>query len=225
MLNMIHDLDEMLYPTIPDAVNILGDAGAAAAIQDCDVKAPFAVVRALIDRSYDERHDWRELLVEQFGVDPEYLHAAYHKRLDHKIITPYPNLSQHFAALGNQASHVVLTHSSEEWATRTIEHIQLRPWFPDDRILAWEKYRASKGISTHGFELALQTLGGVDPRDAVFGDDSLRNLVTAKKMGLTTVWTSHGRSLPPEHIRHVDHVVENIEIFMQQQIALMKPHP
>jgi len=225
MLNMIHDLDEMLYPAYPGAHDIMGNAGAAAAIEDCGVALAFAAARALIDRSYAERIDWRDLLVEEHGVDADHLHAAYHKRLDHRLITPYPNLSQYFEALGAQASHVMLTHSAAEWAVRTVDHISLRPWFPDERILSWEKYKAHKGVSTRGFEMALEKLGGVDPRDAVFGDDSLRNLATAKAMGLTTVWTSHGQALPPGHSRTVDHVVENIEIFMKQQVSQMTRKP
>ena len=223
MLNMIHDLDEMLYPAYPGAHDIMGDAAANAAVEDCGVAVTFAQARVLIDKSFAERNDWRDLLVEAHGIDADLLHAAYHKRLDHRLITPYPNLSQCFAALGARASHVILTHSAAEWAMRTVDHLSLRPWFPDERILSWEKYKAHKGVSTRGFEMALETLGGVDPRAAVFADDGLRNLATAKAMGLTTVWTSHGKTLPQGHARDVDHVVENIEVFMRQQVALLAP--
>jgi FMN phosphatase YigB (HAD superfamily) len=220
MMKMIHDLDEMLYPTYPDAVNIMCNTAAISAVQDCGLRESVAAARALIDRAIAEKPDWMDYLVER-GVDADQLHAAYHRRLDHKLITPYPSLSKYFAELGAQASHVMLTHSADEWAKRTLDHLSLRPWFPDERILAWEKYKALKGQSTKGFEMAANILQA-EPRDIVFSDDSLRNLKTAKDMGMTTVWTSHGRPLPAEQAHYVDHVVGNIEIFMQQQIALMR---
>lgn len=220
MLKMIHDLDEMLYPTYPDAVNIMCNAGAIAAVQDCGLRRSVAEARAMIDRAIAERPDWMSYLVEN-GVDEDHLHAAYHKRLDHKLIAPYPSLSKHFSELGDHASHVMLTHSAGEWAARTVEHLALRPWFPDERILSWEKYRALKGTSTKGFEMAAQLLQA-DPRDITFADDSLKNLKTAKSMGMTTVWTSHGKPLPAGQAPYVDHMVGSIEIFMQQQIALMR---
>jgi len=220
MLKIIHDLDDMLYPSFPDAENIKNSAAAVAAIQDCGLKADFAAAHDMIVRSLEERHDWMAALIEK-GIDPDQLHAAYHRRLDHTVITPYPNLSKHFSTLGEEASHVLLTHSDADWSGRVIDHIGLRPWFPDDRILGWEKYKALKGTSTKGFEMAANILQA-DHRDIMFADDSLRNLKTAKSMGMTTVWTSHGKPLPAGHAQYVDYMVGNIEIFMQQQIALMR---
>ncbi len=221
MLKMIHDLDEMLYPLYPDGVDIMCHAGAVAAVEDCGLPVTVAEARAMIDRALAERQvDWMFYLLER-GSTSDQLHAAYHKRLDHTLIQPYPSLSKYFAALGDQATHVMLTHSAHEWAVRTVEHIHLRPWFPDDRILAWEKYKAHKSASTKGFEMALEKLGAARADQAVFADDSATNLVIAKKMGITTVWVSHARSLPAEQAAHVDQVVENIEIFMEQQVALL----
>lgn len=225
MLKMIHDLDEFLYPTYPDAGNIMGDAAAIAAVEDCGLAISVAEARALIDRSYNEHHDWRDLLVSDHKADPDHLHAAYHKRLDHKLIVPYPQLSKSFSDLSGHASHVILTHSAAEWASRTVDHLSLRPWFPDERILAWEKYKALKSFSTKGFEMAARLLDA-DPREVTFGDDSLRNLKTAKDMGMTTIWASHGKPLPAGQAHYVDHIVGNIDIFMQQQVALIgKPSP
>jgi putative hydrolase of the HAD superfamily len=211
----------MLYPLYPDGVDIMCQAGAMAAVEDCGLPVTVAEARAMINRALAESQlDWMVYLLE-YGSTSDQLHAAYHKRLDHTLIQPYPSLSKYFMALGDQAAHVMLTHSAHEWAVRTIEHIQLRPWFPDERILAWEQYKAHKSHSTKGFEMALEKLGVTRADQVVFADDSAVNLVIAKKMGITTVWVSHARALPAEQSVHVDHVVKNIEVFMKQQVALL----
>lgn len=220
MLKMIHDLDNMLYPDYPDAFNIMNDAGAAAAVHDCQLKISVAEARTLIDRAIKECPGWLDLLVEK-GLDTDRFMAAYHKRLDHKVITPYPTLAQKFNALNGHADHVVLTHSNADWAGRAIDHIALRPWLPEDRVLSWEHYKEWKSSSTKGFEKAASLLQA-DPKDIVFADDSLRNLKTAKSMGMTTVWTSHGRVMPAGQGAHVDHNVENIEVFLGQQVDRFK---
>lgn len=223
MLKMIHDLDNMLYPDYPDAFNIMNDAGALTAVHDCQLKISVAEARKMIDDAIATRPGWLDILIEN-GLDAEQFMDAYHKRLDHKVIQPYPTLSQTFNALNGHADHVVLTHSNADWAGRAIDHIALRPWLPEDRVLSWEKYKEWKSVSTRGFEMAAQLLQA-DHKDIVFADDSLRNLKTAKSMGMTTVWTSHGRPMPAAHASSVDHVVENIDVFLQQQVQRFKKTP
>lgn len=220
MLKMIHDLDNMLYPDYPDAYNIMNDAGALAAVHDCQLRITVAQARAMIDEAIATRPGWLDILVEN-GLDTDQFMAAYHQRLDHKVITPYPTLTQKFNELNGHADHVVLTHSNADWAGRAIDHIALRPWLPEERVLSWEHYKEWKSSSTKGFEMAAQLLQA-DPKDIVFADDSLRNLKIAKSMGMTTVWTSHGRVMPAEHARNVDHAVENIEVFLGQQVECFK---
>lgn len=224
MLKMIHDLDEMLYPTYPDAVNIMWNVGAQAAIEKCGLKTSFETARDMIDLAIQEKRNWMAYLVE-YGVDPDQFHCEYHANLDHRLIQPYPKLSRYFAALGGHASHVMLTHSAAEWASRTVEHIGLRSWFPEDRILAWEKYKELKSASTKGFEMALEKLDAARPDEAVFADDSIANLVIPSKMGITTVWVSHNRPLPAGMEPHVDHVVESIEVFMKEQVNMLRKTP
>ncbi len=220
MLKMIHDLDNMLYPDYPDAFNIMNDAGAAAAVHDCQLKISVAEARAMIDKAISTRPGWLDILIEN-GLDADQFMVAYHKRLDHKVITPYPTLTQKFNELNGHADHVVLTHSNADWAGRAIDHIALRPWLPEHRVLSWEKYKEWKSAGTRGFEMAAHLLQA-DPKDIVFADDSLRNLKTAKSMGMTTVWTSHGRALPAENAQYVDHNVETIEVFLGQQVDRFK---
>lgn len=220
MLKMIHDLDNMLYPDYPDAFNIMNSAAALVAVHDCQLQITVAEARKMLEKSIAERPGWLDILIEE-GLDTDYFMEAYHKRLDHTLITPYPTLTQKFNELNGHADHVVLTHSNADWARRAIDHIALRPWLPEERVLSWEKYKKWKSVSTKGFEMAAAILQA-EPKDIVFSDDSLRNLTTAKSMGIATVWASHGRPLPAGQGRHVDHVVDNIVLFMQQQIALIR---
>ena len=216
MLKMIHDLDNMLYPDFPDAPRIMNNAGAMAAVHDCKLNISVAEAGHLIERALKECPGWLDLLVEK-GLDVEAFMGFYHRRLDHTLITPYPDLVSHFNALSGKADHVVLTHSNGEWARRALDHIGLGDHLPDERVLSWEKYKEWKSLSARGFEKAAALLQA-EPREIIFSDDSVRNLKTAKAMGITTVWVSHGRSLPAGEAAHVDHCVDNIGVFLRQQI-------
>lgn len=228
MLKMIHDLDEMLYPTYPDATNIMCSTAARVAVEDCGLSASVAYARELIDMAIaHKKADWMHYLVAE-GVDADHFHAVYHQKLDHKLITPYPNLSRYFNELGSEADHVLLTHSAGEWAERVLKHINLSQWFPEDRILSWEKYKAPKSTSFNGFKMAMERLNTKSRGEVVFADDSASNLITAHKMGITTVWVSHNRPVPMHVASHIDHVVESIEVFMRDQVDLLRksaPNP
>lgn len=220
MLKMIHDLDNMLYPEYPGAVDDMNMAGALAAVHDCHMKISVAEAKSLIEKAVKECPGWLDLLVQR-GLDVEKFMGPYHERLDHLLIQPYPQLTEQFNSLAGQADHVVLTHSNGEWAHRTIKHIGLHQHLPEARVLSWEKYKAWKSVSTTGFEKAAALLQA-EPREIIFSDDSVRNLKTAKDMGMTTVWVSHGRNVPAGAAAHIDHCVENITVFLEERIEALK---
>ena len=60
---------------------------------------------------------------------------------------------------------------------------------------------------------------GLDPRRAVLFDDSPRNLVPAKALGMKTVWFNNGMGLSSWKIErpelHIDHQTDNLAVFLQ----------
>lgn len=217
----IHDLDDNLQRFHQGIGISFNQAATRAAIEDCGLNLPSAEVEDLIQRGYHERHDFTALLVEQHGVDWDKLHYSYNMRVDRALIKPFPHLPDRLTALGTDSVHSMLTHSHICWAKDAVGINRIEPWFPEDRLLTLEVYRETKNLGTRGFDMALERMGNPKPgQDEIFfTDDALVNLVTAKKMGLTTVWSSHGRPLPPEFAQYVDHVVGDICIFLQQQAA------
>lgn len=220
----IHDLDDNLQRFKPHAEAAMNEACARAAVEDCGVGLGLQDALDLIRESMALRATPFQLLIERHGVDWDSLHLAYNQRVDRGIVNPIPQLPACLAALGSTAAHCILTHSHMLWASDCVDLNNIRPWFPDQRIVTLEMYKEEpKHVGTKGFELALSRLGGPDPKDTVFTDDTPANLVTAKKMGMQTVWSSHGRTLPAAFIAYVDHVAHDACEFLQTQIAAHNP--
>lgn len=213
----IHDLDDNLQRFKPQAEAVMNEACARAAIEDCGVGLGLQEAMDLIKESIATRQSHFQLFIERHGVDWDTLHLSYNQRVDRSIIDPIPQLPASLAALGSKAEHCILTHSHMLWASECVDLNKIRPWFPDQRIVTLEMYKEEpKHIGTKGFELALSRLGGPDPKDTVFTDDTPANLVTAKKMGMQTVWSSHGRVLPAAFSAYIDHVAHDACEFLQK---------
>lgn len=217
----IHDLDDNLHHFHQGMGASFNHAATRAAIEDCGVTLSPAEVEELIQRGHAERNDFTSLLVEQHGVDWDTLHHGYNIRVDRAVIKPLPHLPNCLTALGTDSVHSMLTHSHLCWATDAVAISRIEPWFPEDRIVTLEVYRQPKNIGPRGFHIALERMGNPKPGQdqIIFTDDTLPNLVTAKKMGMQTMWSSHGRSLPAEFASYVDFVSDDICAFLQQQAA------
>jgi putative hydrolase of the HAD superfamily len=74
-----------------------------------------------------------------------------------------------------------------------------------DAVYAVESTRFQPKPSRKGFRLLLQA-ERIDPCRAVMVDDSLDNLLTAKRLGLKTVWVSRATRQPP----HVDARISSV---------------
>ena len=217
----IHDLDDNLHHFHQGMGASFNHAATRAAIEDCGVTLSPAEVEELIQRGHAERNDFTSLLVEQHGVDWDTLHHGYNIRVDRAVIKPLPHLPNCLTALGTDSVHSMLTHSHLCWATDAVAISRIEPWFPEDRIVTLEVYRQPKNIGPRGFHIALERMGNPKPGQdqIIFTDDTLPNLVTAKKMGMQTMWSSHGRALPAEFASYVDFVSDDICAFLQQQAA------
>lgn len=217
----IHDLDDNLQRFHQGIGISFNQAATRAAIEDCGLNLPPAEVEALIQRGHTERNDFTSLLVEQHGVDWDKLHHSYNMRVDRALIKPFPHLPGHLTALGTDNVHSMLTHSHMCWAKDAVVINHIEPWFPEDKLVTLEVYREPKNIGPRGFHMALERMGNPKPGqdEIIFTDDTLANLVTAKNMGMKTMWSSHGRALPPEFAPYVDFVNADICAFLQQQAA------
>ncbi|QQG37001.1 MAG: hypothetical protein HYS17_04335 [Micavibrio aeruginosavorus] len=216
MLYFIHDLDDNLQKFHPHAVDAMHAAAACAVIEDCGLTLTVDEVKKLIEESVRTKNSHFDLLIEQHGADWRTLHLGYNLRMDRGIVKPIAHLPACMAQFNGHAEHSILSHSHMAWASDCVDINGIRPWIPDERIITLEMYHTEpKHKGFKGFELALQSMGGPDPKNVIFTDDTAANHVMAKKMGMQTVWSSHGRTLAAEFASSVDHIVDDVTVFMQ----------
>ena len=210
LTGMLWDLDNTLYrldELLSDTFNV---AISKAAI-DAGLPLSFEDAVAMARTSYEKTGYSGRYFVEQYGLDRNALHFAFHDHLDEKVIA----VSLELQAQLDRASlsHALITHGARGWAMRVLAHIGLRHHFPEDRVFALEDMGyEKKHESPRPFIAGLRALN-MDPRHVVMMEDLAENLVIPHRMGMGTVWLHHGR-VPDVVPSHVDFTCANAVEFM-----------
>lgn len=111
--------------------------------------------------------------------------------------------------------HALITHSARPWALRTLEHLELKPWFPDHQVFGYEDYEfMSKAKSRKSFEIALASINK-NPEDVMMVEDTLENLRVPREMGMKTVFLHHGKK-PSTLPGFVDCDFSNVRELLEQ---------
>lgn len=207
---MLWDLDNTLYrldEILSDTFNV---AIAKAAI-DAGLPLSFEAAVAMARTSYEKTGYSGRYFVEQYGLERNALHFAFHRNLDEKVI----NASLELQAQLDRAPlcHALITHGARDWAMRVLAHIGLRKHFPDERIFALEDMGfEKKHESPRPFIAGMRALN-MGAENIVMMEDLAENLVIPHRMGMATVWLHHGRV--PEYVpSHVDFTCANAVEFM-----------
>ncbi|MBU0858468.1 MAG: HAD hydrolase-like protein [Alphaproteobacteria bacterium] len=208
---ILWDLDNTLYrleEMLEDSFNV---AIARAAI-DQGIPLSFESAVAMARTSYEKTGYSGRYFLEQFGLDRNVLHFAFHKHLDEKVINASLELQQLMDSA--KLTHALITHGARDWALRVLQHIGLRHHFPEPQVFALEDMAfEKKHESRRAFLSGLDALG-VEPAEALVMEDLAENLVIPHQMGLGTVWLHHGR-VPDTIPAHVDYCCANAVEFMQ----------
>lgn len=208
---ILWDLDNTLYrldDILSDSFNI---AISRAAI-DAGLPLAFEDAVAMARTSYEKTGYSGRYFVEQFGLDRNALHFAFHDHLDETVINASLDLQQHMdrAVL----SHALITHGARDWAQRVLQHIGLRHHFPEEQIFALEDMAfEKKHESRRPFLAGLKALG-LPAGQVLVMEDLAENLAIPHAMGMGTVWLHHGRA-PEAPPPHVDYTCANAVEFMR----------
>lgn len=213
---VIWDLDNTLYRFNEDFSQACQIAAARAAIKN-GAQYTLDEAVAICIQSFTRHGNSSHIFIEDHKINQQGMHADFHDFLDETVIHRSLELAELFrqAALQN----IIVTHASQNWARRILNHLGLSGHFPGDRIIAAEDVAfQSKASSRVPFERALDLLG-LAPDRVVVVEDSAQNLRIPHEMGLTTVLLHYGQPpVPmPDHV-HMD--CNNAADFLKTVIGL-----
>ena len=125
-------------------------------------------------------------LMRHYGTDPRRFLAETHRFPELADMVVHENALRHaLARLGG--SKLVFSNAPRRYVEDVLRAIGVARWF--DAVYTIEDARFRGKPAAHGFHLLLRK-HDIDPHRCVFLDDSLENLRTAKRLGMSTVWVS-----------------------------------
>lgn len=192
---IVFDLDGTLYRDDGEAMDSAYEsAGVAAALAAGALLSAEAAL--LVARKSFASHGYYAKGFEAYGVDPEDFHFRFHIHLKDEAMEAVEGLHDALAACGTDR-FVIATHSSRDWASRAVRRLLLDHLFPAERIITLEDCRfRDKRSDEEPFRRALAILGTAPERTAVI-EDSARNLVIPKQIGMATLLVNYRDQAKP----------------------------
>ena len=125
-------------------------------------------------------------LMRHYGTDPRRFLAETHRFPELADMVVHENALRHaLARLGGMK--LVFSNAPRHYVEDVLRTIGVARWF--DAVYTIEDARFRGKPAAHGFHLLLRK-HDMDPHRCAFLDDSLENLRTAKRLGMSTVWVS-----------------------------------
>ena len=152
-------------------------------------------------------------LVMNHDIDPDAYHDAVND-IGALGLTPDTALRAAIARLPGR--RLVFTNNCGRYARDVLERLGLADLF--DGIVDAKATNFVPKPQPDAYR-SLLALGGFDAKEAALFDDSARNLVPARALGMTTVWYNDG--LGQSHWRidnpalHIDHETDHLPTFLQ----------
>lgn len=130
------------------------------------------------------------------GVDPhEYLHFVHDVPMDR--LSPSPKLAKRISALPGRK--LVFTNGDAPYAEKVLGALGLLGIFEAVFDIHGANYAPKPDPIAYE---RLCDLMQINPRNAFFAEDMARNLVPAKKIGMTTLWIDNGSELGDAGLDH-----------------------
>lgn len=125
-------------------------------------------------------------LMRHYGTDPRRFLAETHRFPELADMVVHENALRHaLARLGGRK--LVFSNAPRHYVEDVLRAMGVARWF--DAVYTIEDARFRGKPAAHGFHLLLRK-HDIDPHRCAFLDDSLENLRTAKRLGMSTVWVS-----------------------------------
>ena len=132
-------------------------------------------------------------LMRHHGTNPDHFLQATHQFPDLRRMVVFDKPLIH-ALRRLPGRKIIFSNAPRHYAEAVLDITGLRPCF--DAVYAVENIRYQPKPLRAGF-LALLRAEHLDPRNCIMVEDSLANLVTAKKLRMKTVWVSAGLRQSP----------------------------
>ena len=208
----VFDMDDTLYPPEQGVMKLVQARINAFMVQA--VGLPSDEARALQRQFLDEHGTTLAGLMANYAVDPEhFLHDVHDVPLD--SLEPSPRLADLLQALPGR--RFVLTNGARCHAERVLDRIGITDLF--DGVFCIEDMDLVPKPAPATFRHFLQRFG-VDPHQAVFFDDTPKNLLPAKALGMTTVLTNDGLGRPL--VGGADLTVGDLTDFLEELVPTLK---
>lgn len=178
--NTLHDANARIFPSMHEQINAylrrhfgVDDAGANE-----------------MRRGFWQRYGTTlNGLMRHYGTDPRRFLAETHRFPELADMVVHENALRHaLARLGGR--RLVFSNAPRHYVEDVLRAIGLARWF--EAVYTIEDARFRGKPAAHGFHLLLRK-HDIDPHRCAFLDDSLENLRTAKRLGMSTVWVSRER--------------------------------
>lgn len=152
-------------------------------------------------------------LIQNEGVDPD----AYHDEInDIEVLNLAPDAALRGGLARLPGKRLVFTNNCGRFAHAVLTRLGIDDLFADIvdvRAMAFVPKPQPAAYDT------LLTRSGLDPARAAMFDDSPRNLVPARALGMKTVWFNNGLGLSHWRIDdphlHIDHETDDLASFLQ----------
>ena len=201
---IIWDLDNTLYKFTPTQIDGWNET-AAHYVLEKGLDIDFHTARDLAVRGYNEHRNSTHFFVHEHGFNAQDIHIGVNERICETIVLPCIETPDLMRQLPQSTKHVILTFAIQSWAQRVLRHSKLYEFFDDTMILGAEDYNfEDKAHSPLGIKTALD-VSGAKAQNALFVEDTLVNLKTAKThTGVQTAYLHHDRPFEKKDIEFVD---------------------
>ena len=187
----IFDLDNSLYPHGCNLFELV-DRRIGEYVQRLLGLDPDAARR--VQKSYFHTHGTTLAgLMAEHGVEPGHFLDFVHD-IDLARLTADPDLVAAMDALPGRK--FVFTNAGEDYARRVLDRIGLANAFDGFHDIHAMHYVPKPDPAAY---FALCARHAIDPEQALFADDMVRNLRPASEIGMTTLWIDNGSEQGPEH--------------------------
>jgi putative hydrolase of the HAD superfamily len=173
--------------------------------------------RALQKKLYREHGTTLNGLITLYGMDPEPYLEFVHK-IDLSDLHPDPALG--FAIERLPGKRYIFTNGCARHAARILARLELTHLFSDVWDIRTIGFAPKPDPEAYNHVLAH---GGFAPGAAAMFDDIARNLVEARRLGMTTVWLDtgavwdrQGPEFPLAAASHIDHVTKDLTQFLNR---------
>lgn len=187
---VLWDLDNTLY-RLDDAIEHAVNLAVARAAINLGADLPLDEAKKLAHQSWLEHRHSAHYFIERYGFTMPDIHHETDRMLAGTLVEKCHETRDLFGRI--DLSHALITHAARPWALRTLDHLELKPWFPDPQIFAYEDFDfESKARSRRSFEQALGAINQ-NPHDVLMVEDTVDNLRVPHEMGMTTIILHHGQ--------------------------------